>query len=136
MVAYTVNGISIEYTGEQVVGHTATQSAAGSDSRESSYKVHASYFEEPVEIVVLRDLDLVAVGILVLGCTVTALLRVVTVHRVWKSSIKLYYRLSLSLSFKQRNYLQLDGIIRIMSSGYKVYIQTLACKVSVCILHI
>lgn len=59
-----------------------TQTAAGTGRRETSHKVYTLDSEQSVEVVVLRNPDLIAVGVFQVRGPLTALLRVITVHRV------------------------------------------------------
>lgn len=77
-----VNRVTVQHAGEQIERHPGTEPAAGPNGGERAHKVHAAHIEQPVEIVVLRYEDLVAVRILQVRRPETALFRVVAVQGI------------------------------------------------------
>lgn len=79
-----VNRITIQYARKKIERHSGTEAATRSDGGKSANEVHALHIEQPVEIVVLRYEDLVAIGILQVWRPATAFFRIVSVQRVCK----------------------------------------------------
>lgn len=79
-----INRISIQHTRKKIERYSGTEAATRSDGRKSANEVHALHVEQSVEIVVLRYVDLVAIGILQVWRPATAFFRVVSVQKVCK----------------------------------------------------
>lgn len=85
MLRHPINSVGIQNPREGVVGYFGPQSATRPRCRKGPDKIDAADAVHVVEIIILRNVDLVAIRMLQMGRFAAALFRIVTVEWVWKT---------------------------------------------------